>query len=485
MNAPAPTVPAAPAASAAGAAAGAAAAPRLASGGTDQCRITVAGPERRVDLAIPATATVGELLPVMVKHTVAPDAADRAWVLQRLGGAVLDFGATAESLDLREGEVLYLSPQSTPLPEFDFDDVSVGVAHAVAARADRWRPAFSRVLLLTVSALAAAAFAVGVAGIRTTSTRITLYALACVLLAAGAVVQNRRDEERIGATVVGLGACWFAALAGLAARHGVHGLFTIDRQALMITGCTVAAVAIGVAVAGQLPVGAFGAVAATGVCAAGGAALAGGFGASATAVAAIFAVVLYAATTVNLRIALRVARLRVALLPRTAEELQEDIDPVPEKQVTKQTGRAVAHLDALFITCSLVYGTAFVQLVRQPGWAGVTLAAALGLAVLLRARGLNLAWQRVPLAVSGVAGLALVALKIISGLGPSGRTPGLLLLLVCAVALLAASGELPGRRMLPVWGQLADNLELLSSLALLPLLLQVFHVYAHFRALIK
>jgi len=76
-------------------------------------------------------------------------------------------------------------------------------------------------------------------------------------------------------------------------------------------------------------------------------------------------------------------------------------------------------------------------------------------------------------------------LKIISGLGPSGRTPGLLLLLVCAVALLAASGELPGRRMLPVWGQLADNLELLSSLALLPLLLQVFHVYAHFRALIK
>ncbi|MEY9932105.1 type VII secretion integral membrane protein EccD [Catenulispora sp. GP43] len=462
-----------------------AATPRLAPGGTDQCRITVAGPERRVDLAIPASATVGELLPVMVRHAAGPDAADQAWVLQRLGGAVLDFGATAESLDLREGEVLYLSPQSTPLPEFDFDDVSVGVAHAVTARADRWRPAFSAVLLLVVSALAAAAFAIGVAGVHTVSTRITLYALACVLLAAGAAVRTRRGADRIGGTLVGLGACWFAALAGFAARHGAHGLFTVDRQALMITGCTVAAVAIGVAVAGRLPTAAFGAVAATGVCAAGGAALATAFAASATAVAAILAVVLFAATTVNLRIALRVARLRVALLPRTAEELQEDIDPVPEALVTKQTGRAVAHLDALFITCSLVYGTAFAQLVRQPGWAGATLAGVLGVAVLLRARGLNLAWQRVPLAVSGAAGLALVALKVVSGLGPSGRTPGLLVLLLCAVALLAASGELPGRRLLPVWGQLADNLELLTSLALLPLLLQVFHVYAHFRALIK
>lgn len=460
-------------------------APRLASGGTDQCRITVAGPQRRVDLAIPATATVGELLPVMVKHTAGPDAADRAWVLQRLGGAVLDFGATAESLDLHEGEVLYLSPQSAPLPEFDFDDVSVGVAHAVAARADRWRPVFSRVLLLMVSALAAATFAIGVAGIPTTSTRITLYALACALLGAGAVAQRRRGADRIGSTVVGLGACCFAALTGFAARHGAHGLFTIDRQAMMIAGCAVAAVAIGVAVAGQLPTGAFGAVAATGVCAAVGAAVASATDVSATAIVAIVAVVLYAATTVNLRIALRVARLRVALLPRTAEELQQDIDPVPEALVTKRTGRAVGHLDALFITCSLVYAAACAQLVRQPGWAGVTLAAVLGLTVLLRARSLNLAWQRVPMAVSGAAGLALAALRIISGLGSSNRTTGLLALLVCAVALLAASGELPGRRLLPIWGQLADNLELLGSVALLPLLLQVFHVYAHFRALIK
>ena len=81
MNAAVPTAPAAPAVGAAGAT------PARLAAGTEQCRVTVAGPERRVDLAIPATATVGELLPVVVRHTAGPDAADRAWVLQRLGGA--------------------------------------------------------------------------------------------------------------------------------------------------------------------------------------------------------------------------------------------------------------------------------------------------------------------------------------------------------------------------------------------------------------
>src|SRR5689334_20938261 len=39
---------------------------RLAAGGTTElCHLTVAGSERRADLAIPATATLGELLPIV------------------------------------------------------------------------------------------------------------------------------------------------------------------------------------------------------------------------------------------------------------------------------------------------------------------------------------------------------------------------------------------------------------------------------------
>ena len=54
-----------------------------------------------------------------------------------------------------------------------------------------------------------------------------------------------------------------------------------------------------------------------------------------------------------------------------------------------------------------------------------------------------------------------------------------------AVALLAAARRLPGRRLLPIWGQLADTAELWTSIALIPLLLQLLHVYARFRALIS
>lgn len=468
MNAPAPTSTARPAV-----------------GGIDLCRITVSGPERRADLAIPATVTLGELLPLVVRHVAADAAADGAWVLQRLGGPPLDFGVTAESLDLREGEVLYLSPQTTPLPELEFDDVSVGVAHAVAARADHWRPAFSRLLLLAASGLVAAAFAVGTAGVRPVAVQALCYGLATVVLALGAVLGSRLADDRVTGIAAGLGACAFAVLTGFAARHGASGLFTLDRRTLMIAGCATAAVAVLVAAVGRLPVDVFGAVAGTALCAAVGGAAAQAFHLSALTVAALLATVLYAATTANLKIALRVAQIRVALLPRTAEELQQDLDPAPQADVTARTARAVVHLNALFITCSLVYATAVAQAVREPGWIGWTFGGVFGVAVLLRARGLNLAWQRVPVALSGVAGICLVVLTLVRQESPTGRAPALIALLACVGVLLVAARMLPGRRLLPAWGQLADRLEMVTAIAVVPLLLQLFHAYARFRALIS
>ena len=52
---------------------------------TDElCRITVLGPDRRVDLAVPATTSVAMLLPVLVRHTAGQQEATLAgssWVL--------------------------------------------------------------------------------------------------------------------------------------------------------------------------------------------------------------------------------------------------------------------------------------------------------------------------------------------------------------------------------------------------------------------
>jgi transposase len=55
--------------------------------------------------------------------------------------------------------------------------------------------------------------------------------------------------------------------------------------------------------------------------------------------------------------------------------------------------------------------------------------------------------------------------------------------LVAGVLLVVGAARLPGRRQAPVWAHLADRLEALTALALVPLLLQVLHVYAYVRSL--
>ena len=131
-----------------------------------------------------------------------------------------------------------------------------------------------------------------------------------------------------------------------------------------------------------------------------------------------------------------------------------------------------------------MFAVAFVQLVRSPQWIGWTLAAVLSSAVLLRARELAGLWPRTSLAVCGTLGLALVLDVLAARATPVTRAALLCMLLVSAAVLLAAARRLPARRPLPIWGHAADLLETWTAIALLPLLLQLLHVYAFFRALI-
>ena len=119
---------------------------------TEVCRLTIAGPAGRADLAVPVTTRVSTLLPVLMRH-IPTDPARPAgtWVLQRLGEAPLGPDATPQSAGLYHGDVLYLRPANDPMPELEFDDVSDGVAHAVGSQLDRWRPELTRRLFLALA----------------------------------------------------------------------------------------------------------------------------------------------------------------------------------------------------------------------------------------------------------------------------------------------------------------------------------------------
>jgi type VII secretion integral membrane protein EccD len=453
-------------------------------GGTETCRLTVAGPARRVDVTVPATVPIAELLPGLLRRVVDEIAMDQPWVLQRLGEEPLSPDSTAEMVDLRHGEVLHLRPADRALPPVQFDDVAVGMASVIGARPDRWRPVFTRRLLLALSGLSLVAFGYGVLRVSPAGWSALYLGIAAAALTAGGVAANRLLRDVSVGLMTGLFGCALAAAAGLSARHGMAGIGAPGRADVLLASLAAAAAAAVLLAVGHVPATPFGAVLATAAAAAAGCGLALSLHWDAARASAVLAVAIFLLTARALRVVLRAARLRAPQLPRTAEELQQDIEPEPGERLTRRAALAVACLDSLTIGGSLISATAFIQLTRTPRWIEWTLTAVLAAALLLRSRDLAGVWQRTSLAAGGTFGFALVVETLAARAAPLPATIALFGVLAAAGLLLTAARRPPGSRLLPVWGHAADLLEVASAIALLPLLLQLLHAYAYVRGLV-
>jgi type VII secretion integral membrane protein EccD len=463
------------------------------------CRITVFGPSGRADLAVPAATTVANLMPLLVRHTV--DAADLArdpelaesmkdgsWVLQRLGEAPLDLDGTPETLDWLEGEQLYLRPADNPMPELDFDDIADGMATAVGRQHDRWRPEFSRWMFLSLAVVIVltivAVLFEGESGLAST---VTSGVLALIFVSAS-VSAGRWLKDPALTVLPGLSACAFAAVAGMIGVAGMDGALSLQPNAVLIGSlCTtvtaILLLAARFAVAERIPIVPFGTLAVSGIAAMVAMWLHLGGGLSGSETASLVAGAFFVTMIFAPKIAIRVARLRGPQLPRTADELQVDIEPAPAKEVIERTGFADKYLNVLTISGSLVFLASFRFLIDAPGWVGTALPTVFAAALLLRARNFIGAWQRVSVTFSGTAGMIFVVL------GMTAKMPGnwhgvtvVLLLVMTAVVVLAAT-RAPTRRLLPIWGHLANVLETLTALTVVPLILQVLGVFAWARGL--
>ncbi|MFF3430369.1 type VII secretion integral membrane protein EccD [Streptomyces sp. NPDC002602] len=452
---------------------------------TEVCRVTVETPDGRADLSVPVTTPVSALLPVLLRQLGAGSAAAGIpWVLQRLGEEPLSPEATPASAGLRHGDVLHLRPADAPLPALHFDDVSDGVAHAVGDGPGRWRPGLTRSLAIGLACLALAGLAAALLGAGTGPRTAAVAGVVALVLAAACAAAARMHADRGSVLVAGLGAFGFAALAGTTLREGPSGGHAPGLTGVLLgAGCVIALAGVLFAL-GALPLVVPGTVLLTAVAAAAGAGLAEGTGLRAEQAGAAVAVALFVLGHLAPRLALRTARLRVPQLPHDARELQLDIEPEPGTRVSLRVSVATACLDMIGISSALVWAVALWLLtVREHGWTGWLLPLALSLAVLLRARGTNGTLQRMPAVLTGAYGLGLVLVVRTAQNGPAGRAVALLVLLAAAVLLLAGAWRLPRARLLPVWGHLGDLLEIVTALALLPLLLQVLHAYTYFRGL--
>lgn len=452
---------------------------------TEVCRLTIAGPAGRADLAVPVTTQVSALLPVLLRHVPAdPARAVGTWTLQRLAEPPLALDDTPQTAGLLHGDVLYLRPADEPLPELDFDDVSEGVAHAVGAHTDRWRPELTRRLFLALACFVLAVLAAAVPVAAHGTVVPVLYGVAAVILGTVCALDERWSADHGIAVITGLGAWGSAVLAGLAAADRQSGLTAPGFGGIALgAACGVLISAALLLPIPRIPLVVSGAALFTSALAALTAGVAVMTDWDAVRSVSTVAVAVFFFGHLAPRASLRLARVRVPQLPHNAEELQEDLEAHPEGLISRRAAAADALLTVLTIATALLSSAAFVLLAFADNWIDWAFPLVFSGAVLLRSKSFNATWQRVPAVFCGVLGLLTVALSwTASATGTSTRCAMLLGLLVTAVLLLVGAWRLPPTRLLPVWGHTADILELLTALALLPLLLQLLHVYAHVRS---
>jgi type VII secretion integral membrane protein EccD len=456
----------------------------------EMCRLTICGPASRIELAVPVHVPLADLLPTFLEHLGSDLAAagfgHDGWVLQRLGEPPLAEDMGAAGLGLFDGDVLHLRPRADQLPPVDFDDLVDGVATATADRPDRWRPETTRrfVLYLVGVVLGLGMAVVPMSG---TGTRSALVAGAAgLVLLLGSAAASRALGDRAAGILLASGAIGFTAIAGLALPVGADRPLTasalVSASGLLAAGTWAATVAglarpaVGGVLAG-LTATAFAAF----LTAMGGLLVMLGVTGRVGAAAIVLAATLAIGAAVPV-LASRFAGLRIAPLPTNQAEFQEGIDPEPSRVVLERTARAHEHVGSLYLGLGAVATGCLLILGTTPGISAPVLTAVASLLLLLHGRDLFGVPARLAVFAPGVTGSATLLLGLALDLNVTVRPLVVAGLLIAAGLLLAVAHALPGRRMLPHWGRIADLSHTASAMAIIPLVLAVVGVYARARA---
>lgn len=457
------------------------------------CRITVLGPSGRADLAVPNSTTVAALLPNLVRHVVRDqdrleDEEYGSWVLQRLGEAPFDADGTPETLDWLDGEQLHLRRAENPLPELNFDDVADGMATAVNRQGNRWNDAVNRKLFLSLAGFVLAAIAVSFfENSSRVAATVTAGVLALVLCVASVLI-SRTLQDKVLSGIVGTAGCGYAGLSGLIGYSGVAGALDLEPAGVLIGGIALGAtsamlLAVQRLFARALPIVPFGATAVMGIALVLAVWLHLGMELARQQTAAVLMSAFYVLLLFAPKLATRAARLRGPQLPRTADEMTIDIEPMPAASLVEQTGHADRYLSVLTIGASFVASVGFGYLVFEPGWLDFTLAGLFAALILLRSREFLNIGQRTALALAGTWGSLLPALAMIGGMDDLYRAVGVLVLVGAALLLVLAALRPTYRRVLPIWPHLGDVTESVLSIALVPFVLHSLGIFAWARGL--
>jgi type VII secretion integral membrane protein EccD len=391
----------------------------------------------------------------------------------------MDEELTPAALEIRDGETLYLRPRDSQLPPAHFDDLIDGLATGVRGRPDRWRGSMTRALFL-IACVVCLVVCFALLWDRGFPGRVGAAAAVAGLLVFGAFMCSRALGDSWAAFTLGGASVPFAAFAGFWVPSGAAALTSIAPNVLC------AAMGAGLAAMLAMFVGQRRAVFLSLwlTCVAGAlGGLLGTVGLSPVQAAAAVVVLVLMLSLFSSTFAFRLAKLRLPQLPTGAADLAEDIEPFPGPALMEGAARADSYLTWLTVMVGAVCTVGAVILVRQGGPTAAWLVAAISVSLMLRSRGLTGGWQRAALLTPALAGPALLIWGVCGWAAPPLRPVALMGLLAVAGSMVAYSRSLPGRRLMPYWGRIADVVEYLVAVAVALLLLGIFDAYHWARAL--
>lgn len=451
-------------------------------------RVTLAAPKRRVDVALPDNVLVGELLPHLVRHAgeeLTDDGASGGWVLRRATGTVLEPTRNLTVQGVRDGELLQLVPRTLDWPELAYDDVVEAIASGARRTGRAWAGVATRRCGLTIAGalLGFGLLAVVFAGPPWPLPASFALGLAVVVVVAGILASRAFGDASAGA-VIAVSGLPHAFLGGMLLVAPQHASWSELGPPSLLLGSAVllllSAVAYtGVAAHRQLFMGGM-AAGLAGLLAAGLRLV----GMSAPGAAAITLTTVIALLPAYPLVSSWLGKLPRPELPDRAEDILAD-RPLPARSdVFAAVARSTELLSGLLLSTAVISIASIMFLVSTGSVAGVWLGLAASVALLLRGRLFPTPQQRIPLLVSGLTGLILLAFGAAMR---SGTTGGWLLLLGTTVAVAAialTAGLIYSRRSpSPYIGRFADIFDVIAIMALIPLASAVLGVYDAIRNL--
>ena len=442
--------------------------------GSGFCRVQVAAPTTRVDLALPTGVPLAGLLPAIVGYAEQDAASPDGWALSRLDGSRLDPGVGLGPAGVREGELLVLHAAHDSLGQPLYDDVVEVLGEAAAEGG--WSPRDTRLACAGLGGLAVLGAAWAGFGTGTVLAGILLGVLAVLLFGGGALLAQAAGDLPAGTLAATLAAPVGGTAAVVLLGRPLGAAHLVLAAAALVLVAAAGPPAVGGGDAMFLALGVIGLLG-----------LLGGLlvllvPATPARAAAVVAPLALALTTVMPTLALRLSRIPRPPLPRTADDLAEVPGQLELEQVQQRVRRARSLLTGLLVGCYAAAALATVVLTWDTAspWPAV-LAGVLGVLLVLRGRLFRRRAQvGAPLLAAAVVLVAGVHAAVTTWAGQG----AILLGAVAPVALLLAAvaggfGRWGGREPLnPRLSRGLDLLETLLLLSLVPVALAVWNVYA-------